>query len=298
MPTEAEEMADLIDLISQRPQTPGTTDLATKRESATTASKYNRWLTGEQNRQAAETMRAETAALRQARAEEKEKYMQMGAKRKEERRELQAKHKAHKEQMQKDNLQTGASIKQHAAALKAVKQQQNLEHIEQGRAAVLRDEEQRRKIQNVKGEVFRNVAIATAQAKQDEIDIELALSRERGRVHAEKQAKVNAVRAETGDEILDQAKEFAYNQRKQLAAETNAAAAVAKDERRANEEMHLEKAKMNKAAAKASRAAAKQKREDIVALKEIEAKQSRVRQSVAAAASPMLQLTMQTPVPA
>mmetsp|Transcript_65852 Transcript_65852/g.130539 ORF Transcript_65852/g.130539 Transcript_65852/m.130539 type:complete len:307 (-) Transcript_65852:164-1084(-) len=254
--SEAEEMADLLEMMEPTGNS--------KRESATTASKYNRWLTGEQNRQAAAVQRAESEALREARAAEKERVLQYVAARKQEAAETKAKQKALKEQILQANLSTGTAIKKKAAALKATKEHQDLQHMEKGRAAADRDEEQRRKIRDAKGDAFKQVAEQTARAKQKEIDSEFELARARAKIHAEKQAKVSEVRRQTGEAVLDASKEFVYMQRKALAASQNAAAAAAKDERKANEETHLEKAKANKAAAHASRAAAREKREAII----------------------------------
>ena len=151
-------MADLLAMM--QPTSP------TTRESATSQSKYNRWVSGQYNREAASVLRAQAEAMRQARAEEKEKHRALASARKQERRDLMAKQKALKEQRVRDALEAGAEVKKKAAALKAVKAHMDMEHMERGRAAADRDEEQRRKIRQVKGAAFKNVAEMSALAKQ------------------------------------------------------------------------------------------------------------------------------------
>jgi len=264
---EAEEMVELMAMLG--PSSAESGESPTKRQSATTASKYNRWVAGEQNREVAAVLRAEAEKLKKQQAERKEAFLQGVTARKQEKAQRDSKKKQQAERRLQDNLSTGAQVKEKAAALKAAKEKQNEEHMERGRAAADRDEEQRRKIRKVKGDAFKSVAEKTARAKQQELDTTIELAREKERVRAEKAAKAERVRQQTGREVLDAGQEFAYNQRRAMAASTSAAAAAAKDERKAKEEEHLSKAKANKAAAVASRAAAKQKREEIVMSRQV-----------------------------
>ena len=297
---EADEMVELMAMLG--PSSAESGESPTKRQSATTASKYNRWVAGEQNREVAAVLRAEAEKLKKQQAERKEAFLQGVTARKQEKAQRDSKKKQQAERRLQDNLSTGQEVKEKAAALKAAKEKQNEEHMERGRAAADRDEEQRRKIRKVKGDAFKSVAEKTARAKQQELDTTIELAREKERVRAEKAAKADKVRQQTGREVLDAGQEFAYNQRRAMAASTvvahgsnlcdpvaltsalipaegpwlasrvimqSAAAAAAKDERKAKEEEHLQKAKVNKAAALASRAAAKQKREEIVTSRQV-----------------------------
>jgi len=107
------------------------------------------------------------------------------------------------------------------------------------------------------------VAEMTAKAKQEELDYERELAGVRAKLLMDNKAEVEKVRAETADEVIDAAKEFAFEQRKSLAFTTKAAEAAWKDERNMHTKSHLEKAKANKADAIASRQKAKQLRDEI-----------------------------------
>lgn len=85
----------------------------------------------------------------------------------------------------------------------------------------------------------------------------------RAKLLMDNKAEVEKVRAETADEVIDAAKEFAFEQRKSLAFTTKAAEAAWRDERDVHTKSHLAKAKANKADAIASRQKAKQLKEEI-----------------------------------
>jgi hypothetical protein len=209
---EEHEMADLITMM--------TASSKSTRESPAASSKYSRFHVSEEARQAAAAMREEKEALRRARAEAQQKYVKRGEARKQESRETMAKHRATKEARLQQNVENAEAMKHQAFVLKMAKKQQQLEHMERGRLAAERDEEQRDKIRQVRRDNFKTSAERMARAKQDEFANERTMALERERLRAEKHAKVAAVRQETAEEVLDAAKFFAYNQKRALAAET------------------------------------------------------------------------------
>jgi hypothetical protein len=233
------------------------------RDSSVTASKYNRWLVGEQNRGAGDHVRTSVDEQRQARQEFQKRHRDYGATLKEAGREQMRRDKELAETKRQQNLRLGAQVKAEVMAQKAQEEKQKAEWIAHGRSLAMRDQIQKKKIRDVVGEGSKRVAEMTAKAKQEELDYERELAGVRQKLLADNKAEVEKVRAETADEVIDAAKEFAFEQRKSQAFATKAAEAAWKDERAAHTKAHLAKAKQNKADAAASRAKSKALREEI-----------------------------------
>ena len=253
---EQSELDDLNAMIS--------TGGSSLRDSVITAAKYNRWLVGEQNRKAGDMVTQEVTHLRTARVDFQNRHRQYGASLKEASREQLRRDKQLHEMCREQNLQKGQQVKAEVLAQKAQEEKQKQEWMAHGRALAARDQMQKKKIRDVVGENSKRVAEMTAKAKQEELDYERELAGVRQKQLADNKAEVEKVRAETADEVIDAAKEFAFEQRKSLAFSTKAAEAAWKDERTAHTKAHLAKARQNKADAEASRAKAKQLREEIV----------------------------------
>ena len=105
-------------------------------------------------------------------------------------------------------------------------EKQKQEWIAHGKNLAMKDQLQRQKIRQVVGENSKRVAEMTAIAKQEELDYERNLREVRDKLKADNIAEVAKVRAETADEVIDAAKEFAFEQRKSLAFATKAAEAT------------------------------------------------------------------------
>jgi len=233
------------------------------RDSPITASKYNRWLVGEQNRSAGLMVSKEVDGLRKSRQEFQQRHAQYGSSLKAQGREQLRRDTQLQEMTREQNLQKGLLVKAEVAAQKAQEDKQKQEWIAHGRSLAQRDMIQKKKIRDVVGENSKRVAEMTAKAKQEELDYERELAGVRQKLLQDNKAEVEKVRAETADEVIDAAKEFAFEQRKSLAFSTKAAEAAWKDERAQHVKAHLAKARANKADAEASRAKAKELREEI-----------------------------------
>ena len=155
-------MVELIGLITPKSSKQST------RESAVTQGKYNRWMTGEQNRSAGDALRADREEMRRQRDEQTARYVAAAAARKEEGRAAMLKNKIQKEQLAAQNLAAGVAIKSHADKLKQTKQRQNEEHMRRGRFRADQAEEQRQKIRAVAREEKYKVAENAAIAKQED----------------------------------------------------------------------------------------------------------------------------------
>jgi hypothetical protein len=253
---EKEELDELTNMIA----TGGSQSL---RDSPVTASRYNRWLVGEQNRGAGHGVRTQVEHLRKSRVEFQQRHQQYGASLKEQGREQLRRDKTMGEMTREQKLSKGLQVKAEVAAQNAQADKQKQEWVAHGRSLAMRDQMQKKKIRDVVGENSKRVAEMTAKAKQEELDYERELAGVRQKLLSDNKAEVEKVRAETADEVIDAAKEFAFEQRKSLAFSTKAAEAAWKDERNAHTKAHLAKARANKADAEASRAKAKQLREEI-----------------------------------
>jgi len=163
-------------------------------------------------------------------------------------------------------------------AQKAQEEKQKQEWIAHGKNLAMKDQLQRQKIKQVCGENSKRVAEMTAIAKQEELDYERNLREVRDKLRADNIAEVQKVRAETADEVIDAAKEFAFEQRKSLAFATKAAEAAWKDERNAHTKAHLAKARANRADAVASRQKAKELRDEIITSRQVVANAARKQQ--------------------
>ena len=119
-------------------------------------------------------------------------------------------------------------------AQKAQEEKQKQEWIAHGKNLAMKDQLQRQKIKQVCGENSKRVAEMTAIAKQEELDYERNLREVRDKLKADNIREVQKVRQETADEVIDAAKEFAFEQRKSLAFATKAAEQAWKDERNAH----------------------------------------------------------------
>lgn len=251
---EQQELQDLQQMLSTG---------GSMRDSSVTASKYNKWLCGEQNRDHGKMVGKEVQELRANRVDFQKRHMNYGASLRDQGREQLRRDKQLQEMTKEENLQKGMLVKQEVQAQKAQEQKQKQEWVAHGRALAMKDQIQRKKIRDVCGENSKRVAEMTARAKQEELDYERELAGVRKKLLEDNKAEVEKVRQETSDEVIDAAKEFAYEQRKSLAFSTKAAESAWKEERAQKEKQHLAKAKANKADAEASRAKAKQLREEI-----------------------------------
>jgi len=268
-----DEQAEIDEL-----QTMFSTGSGPARDSPITASKYNRWLVGEQNRGLGEGVRTEVSGLRQDRVMASEKHREYGASLKEQSRDQLQRDKMQYELHKETNLQKGLRVKQEVLAQKAQEEKQKQEWIAHGKNLAMKDQLQRQKIKQVCGENSKRVAEMTAIAKQEELDYERNLREVRDKLKQDNIAEVQKVRQETADDVIDAAKEFAFEQRKSLAFATKAAEAAWRDERAAHTKAHLAKARNNKADAIASRQKAKELREEIVTSRQVVANAARKQQ--------------------
>ena len=237
-----------------------------------------RWLVGEQNRGGGGVVRQEFAELRKDRELAFEKHRQYGQSLKTQMREQMARDKMQCEMQKEHNLQKGMRVKAEVLAQKAQEDKQKQEWIAHGKNLAMKDQLQRQKIKQVCGENSKRVAEMTAIAKQEELDYERNLREVRDKLKADNIAEVQKVRSETADEVIDAAKEFAFEQRKTLAFATKAAEAAWKDERNAHTKAHLAKARANRADAVASRQKAKELRDEIVTSRQVVANAARKQQ--------------------
>ena len=180
--------------------------------------------------------------------------------------------------MKEHNLQKGLRVKAEVMAQKAQEEKQKQEWIAHGKNLAMKDQLQRQKIKQVVGENSKRVAEMTAIAKQEELDYERNLREVRDKLKEDNIREVRKVRQETADEVIDAAKEFAFEQRKALAFSTKAAEAAWRDERHAHTKAHLAKARANKADAMASREKAKELREEIKTSRQVVANAARKQQ--------------------
>ena len=248
------------------------------RDSPITASRYNRWLVGEQNRGAGSVVRHEIQELRNDRLTAAEKHREYGMSLKVQSREQLARDKQQADLTREEKLQKGLRVKAEVMAQKAQEEKQKQEWIAHGKNLAMKDQLQRQKIKQVCGENSKRVAEMTAIAKQEELDYERNLREVRDKLKADNIAEVQKVRAETADEVIDAAKEFAFEQRKSLAFATKAAEQAWRDERSAHTKAHLAKARANKADAVASRQKAKELRDEIVTSRQVVANAARKQQ--------------------
>ena len=267
------EAAEIDELTTMFSTTSGVT-----RDSPITAAKYNRWLVGEQNRGTGHVVRTEINELRKDRNMAAEKHREYGSSLKTQSREQMARDKQQYELTREQNLQKGLRVKAEVMAQKAQEDKQKQEWIAHGKNLAMKDQLQRQKIKQVCGENSKRVAEMTAIAKQEELDYERNLREVRDKLKADNIAEVAKVRAETADEVIDAAKEFAFEQRKSLAFATKAAEQAWKDERNAHTKAHLAKARANKADAIASRQKAKELREEIITSRQVVANAARKQQ--------------------
>ena len=238
---------------------------ASLRDSPITASKYNKWLIGEQNRDTGASIRVEGGNLRMARRDFNTRHISYGASLRDQAKQTMQRNKQIREMTREQHLAAGEQVKSTVQAFKMQAEKQKQEWIAHGRQLAMRDQLQKQMIRDVVGENSKRVAEMTAKAKQAELDYERELAGVRQKMLEDNKAEVEKVRAETSDEVIDASKEFAFEQRKSQAFTTKAAMAAWKEERKSNLKAHLARAAANKAAAEASRAKAKQLRAEIAA---------------------------------
>ena len=252
--TEAEEMHELMEMLGGD---------SCGRTSDVTASRYNRWLLAETNREIGHKLKMEKESNLQNRREIQEQHKKYGNQLYKQSREQMNRDKQIVEMTKQQNLAKGQMVKADVIAQKAQAEKQKQEWQAHGRALANRDQMQKKKIREVVGENSKRVAQMTAKAKQEEMDYERELAEVRDKLLADNKAEVAKVREETADEVIDAAKEFAFEQRKSLAFATKADTAAWKAEADQHRKAHIEKAQANREAARASRERAKLLREEI-----------------------------------
>ena len=154
MTTEAEEIDELTTMFQS---TGGVT-----RDSPITASKYNRWLVGEQNRGAGGVVRGEVQELRKDRMTAAERHREYGASLKNQSRDQLNRDKQQYELTRETNLEKGLRVKAEVMAQKAQEEKQKQEWIAHGKNLAMKDQLQRQKIKQVCGENSKRVGTCPA----------------------------------------------------------------------------------------------------------------------------------------
>ena len=114
-----------------------------------------------------------------------------------------------------------------------------------------------------------------AQAKFEEEEDERELSERRAELLQQNRDEVAKVREETADAVIDAAKQFALDRRREQAKTTKQATVEWKKEQAKNAAEHLKHARQHRAEAEATRAHAKKLREQIVLQRQKEANVAR-----------------------
>jgi len=254
---------------------------AALRESTLSVSRFNRWLVSEIKRETGDGVREDVEQLRTQRRASSEHHREWGASLGAASRAQMARDKQQYELLRRSNWQKGSQVREDVEAQKNETLRLRSEWMEHGRRLAERDQEQRRKIREVTGEGSKRLTDLVAQCKLEEAEYEAELAHRRGQILEENQAEVQKVRAETADSVIDASKQFALEQRRNLAKTTKSALSSWRGERAQNTAFHLKTARTNRADAKAARDNAKRLRESLVAKRQQEAQAQRQAQKQA-----------------
>mmetsp|Transcript_14210 Transcript_14210/g.36853 ORF Transcript_14210/g.36853 Transcript_14210/m.36853 type:complete len:334 (+) Transcript_14210:2-1003(+) len=247
------------------------TTVAAARESTLSVSRFNKWLVTEIKRETGDMVREDAEQLRSQRRVANEHHRQWGASLGAASRAQMARDKQQYELLRRSNWQKGTQVREDVGAQKSEAVRLRAEWIEHGRRLAEKDAEQRKKVRDVTGEGSKRLTDMVAQCKLEEAEYEAELAHRRGQILSENQAEVQRVRNETADSVIDAAKQFALEQRRDLARSTKHETAAWRSERSANTAYHLKTARTNRAAAQASRSQAKQLREKLIAQRQRDA---------------------------
>ena len=162
----------------------------------------------------------EIEVLSAAKQEESERHRAHGAHLSQQARLQMARNVDKVEHARQQNLQKGLRVKAETQARRQLLQREKEEWIEKGRELAQKDRQQKARIKEVVGLKSHRVAERTAVFKQEELDFERQLRLVRDRLVLEKRAGAAGVRALTSDDVIDTAKKFAYEQRKEVANST------------------------------------------------------------------------------
>ena len=251
------------------------TSIHAHRDSDISVSRFNRWVVAERARSLGDDGRTELETLRTQRKSAQESHRQYGASLAAASRAQIQRDRQECDAMRQTNLMRGLSVRDDVLSQKEEAQRLKAEWVEYGRKLAEKDAEQRRKIREVCGEGSRRVQDMVAQAKFEEEQYELELAERRAELLAQNREEVARVREETADAVIDAAKQFALDRRKEQAKTTKAATSQWKKEQAKNTADHLKQARQNRAEAEATRAHTKKLREEIVKKRQKEAERQR-----------------------
>ena len=233
------------------------------RDSTLSVSRFNRWLLSEIKRQTGDTVRDDMEHLRSQRRAANEHHQQWGASLGAASRAQMARDKQQYELLRRSNWQKGAQVRDDVEAQKSEALRLRAEWMEHGRRLAEKNQEQRGKVREATGDGCKRLTDLVAQCKLEEAEYEAELAHRRGEILRENQEEVKKVRSETADAVIDAAKQFALEQRRNQAKATKTDLSRWGAERSANTAFHLKTARTNRADAKATREHAKRLREKL-----------------------------------
>ena len=239
------------------------TSSAAIRDSTLSVSRFNRWLLSEIKRQTGDTVRDDMEHLRSQRRAANEHHQQWGASLGAASRAQMARDKQQYELLRRSNWQKGAQVRDDVEAQKSESLRLRAEWMEHGRRLAEKNQEQRGKVREATGDGCKRLTDLVAQCKLEEAEYEAELAHRRGEILRENQEEVKKVRSETADAVIDAAKQFALEQRRNQAKATKTDLSRWGAERSANTAFHLKTARTNRADAKATREHAKRMREKL-----------------------------------
>lgn len=253
----------------------------TKRDSAVTAAKYNKWIVSELNRVVVKDVQRQREELRQLKARLKEEQRQWAVRHHRDpsrRHEQSAAGKSAMESIEQQNMEKAMQVRAEIEARRAKQQAERAAWLEHGRRLAYQDKLQRTRNKEVVGANTKRVAELSAMARQEALDLERHLLSIRNDINKHNREKTQRIKATANQEIVDTSKNWSNANRRKQAQNVESELKDWKTERESHMMAHIAKAKANKAAAETSRKKAKELRAQLEAKRRAEASISRDRQ--------------------
>ena len=245
------------------------------RDSDISVSKFNRWVVLERSRAVGDDGRNQLESLRTQRKSAQESHREYGASLAAASRAQIQRDRQECDAMRQSNLMKGLQVRDDVLAYKEEAQRLRSEWVEYGRKLSDNSAEQKRRIRDSVGEGSKRVQDLVAACKLEEEEFERELADRRADILDQNRNEVLRIKEETADTVIDAAKQYALDRRREQAKGTKSAMAAWDQERKKNTAAHLKTAQKNRAEAEATRAHAKQLREAMVKQRQKEAQTAR-----------------------
>ena len=263
---EAEEAAEIAELQAML-----------KRDEAVSVSRFNRWSVRRDNLETGLSVKREEDEWRRDIQAANEEHAKYGRALQDASRQQLAATKEMLSRRVQANQQHASEVRREVSQGKLRAEAARQQHMQHGRRRAQEQEAQRARVRQIRSHGSREVVETGAAKKQQRSEAQRVLAVRRSSILEDNRREVLAVQERTSCAVIDEARQYAYGQRKGLAEGTKKSTASLRDERHRQTQSFLSKAASIKAETLATRERVRAQHAERTRTNQAEAKRIRAR---------------------